>query len=108
MTKDAYLSMCEALGSEPKEEEIPVAVEDLLFDTVRAIAIHSYLPDRFEGMSGFPYKDLAGLNTVLKAFSIESPEDILYIMSVLKQLDADNVEEFNNRSKNVKLEKNSG
>jgi len=99
MTRESYLDMCEAMGSEPIDEEIPVGAEDLLYETVRALAIYSYLPDRFDGMSGFPFKELTSLPILLRAQEVESPEDILYVMSILKILDADNIEQFNSKNK---------
>ncbi len=52
MTKDAYLEMCDTLGSEPLEEEIPVEYEDLHTEVQQAFSIYSKLRDDWDGMSG--------------------------------------------------------
>ena len=52
MTKEQYLDMCEQLGSEPLQEEIPADFEDFPYPVQVAINIFYILPDIFEGMSG--------------------------------------------------------
>ncbi len=52
MTKDAYFEMCEALGSEPNEDEIPVEYSDF-YDTVQqAFNIYNKLKDEWDYMGG--------------------------------------------------------
>ena len=52
MTKKQYLLMCEQLGNEPIEEEIPADFEDFPYEVQEVIQIFSILPDIWEGMSG--------------------------------------------------------
>lgn len=52
MTKDAYFEMCEALGSEPVESEIPVDYSDLNLDIQEALGIYSKLKDEWDYMNG--------------------------------------------------------
>lgn len=52
MTKAAYFEMCEALGSEPLEEEIPVDYEDLLVDVQEALSMYHKLRDEWDTMNG--------------------------------------------------------
>lgn len=52
MTKDAYFEMCEALGSEPLEEEIPVEYEDFFIDVQEALGIYYKLRDEWDTMNG--------------------------------------------------------
>ena len=52
MTKSEYLDMCEALGNEPLEEEIPVAYEELLLEVQEAISVYRKLQDSWDMMSG--------------------------------------------------------
>ena len=52
MTKEQYLMMCEQLGNEPLEEEIPVDFEDFPYVIQEAIQIFIILPDVYEGLSG--------------------------------------------------------
>jgi hypothetical protein len=51
MSKDAYFEMCEMMGSEPKDEEIPIEFNDLPDVVQQALEIYGFLPDRWEGMS---------------------------------------------------------
>lgn len=44
--------MCEQMGTEPLEEEIPASFDDFPYVVQTAINVHSVLPDRWEGMSG--------------------------------------------------------
>lgn len=60
--------MCEALGSEPIEEEIPVEYEDLLTEVQQALDIYSKLKDDWDTMNGnYMGKHYAG---ILDIFSI--------------------------------------
>ena len=52
MTKDAYFEMCEALGTEPIEEEIPVEFGDFPLDVQQAFSIYSKLRDEWDTMNG--------------------------------------------------------
>ena len=68
MTKAAYFEMCEALGSEPIEEEIPVEYEDLFVDVQQALGIYHKLRDEWDTMNGnYLGKSYAG---ILDIFSI--------------------------------------
>ena len=44
--------MCEQLGSEPIEEEIPADFDDFPYEVQEVIQIFSILPDVWEGFSG--------------------------------------------------------
>lgn len=52
MTKDAYFEMCEALGSEPIEEEIPLEIDDLPTEAQTAILLFNGLKDIWDHMNG--------------------------------------------------------
>jgi len=52
MTTEKYLLMCEQLGTEPKQEEIPASFDDFPHIVQTAINIHAVLGDKWEGMSG--------------------------------------------------------
>lgn len=74
MTKDAYFEMCEALGSEPIDSEIPVDYEDLYVDVQEALGIYYKLRDEWDTMNGnYMGKNYAG---ILDIFTIlEVPEE---------------------------------
>ena len=59
MDKHTYFEMCEMLGTEPIDDDIPIEVDDLPELVQKALHIYSYLPDAWEGMSGtYMGKDL--------------------------------------------------
>lgn len=60
--------MCEALGSEPVEEEIPVEYDDLLTEVQQALDIYGKLKDDWDTMNGnYMGKQYTG---ILDIFSI--------------------------------------
>lgn len=52
MTKDQYFEMCETLGSEPLDEEIPIEYDDLVSDVQEALRIYNNLSDSWDYMGG--------------------------------------------------------
>lgn len=52
MTKDAYFEMCEMLGSEPIDSEIPVDYTDFPITVQQAFSIYSKLRDEWDYMNG--------------------------------------------------------
>jgi len=52
MTTEKYFMMCEQLGKEPLEEEVPATFEDFPYVVQTAMNIHAVLPDKWEGFSG--------------------------------------------------------
>ena len=52
MTKDTYFEMCEALGNEPIDEEIPVDYDDFYLEVQEALGIYQKLRDEWDTMNG--------------------------------------------------------
>ena len=52
MTKAVYYEMCEALGTEPVDEEIPIDYEDFCLDVQEALGIYQKLRDEWDTMNG--------------------------------------------------------
>jgi hypothetical protein len=90
MTKDQYFEMCDFMGSEPKEDEIPVDFEDLPNVVQQALEIYGYLPDRWEGMSAtFMGKDYSIVFELFTTYEIEHNVEkrlLLRIMSVIDSI----------------------
>jgi hypothetical protein len=64
--------MCEALGSEPIEEEIPIDREDLSIETQLVFHIYDKLPAKWEGYSGqYMGKELNLLPILCEEFDID-------------------------------------
>lgn len=75
MTKEAYFEMCEMLGTEPVEEEIPVDYSDLLTDVQEALGIYSKLRDEWDTMNGnYLGKNYSGILDILNILEVP-PED---------------------------------
>lgn len=71
MTKEAYFEMCEALGSEPLEEEIPVDYEDFCLDVQEALGIYQKLRDEWDTMNGvYLGKNYVGLVDILALLDV--------------------------------------
>ena len=71
MSKDAYFEMCEMLGSEPIEEEIPVDFSDLPVTAQQAFGIYSKLRDEWDYMNGtYLGKSYAGILDILTLLEV--------------------------------------
>jgi hypothetical protein len=90
MSKDAYFEMCEMMGSEPKDEEIPIEFNDLPDVVQQALEIYGFLPDRWEGMSAtFLGKDYSIAFELFKTYEIDNYIEqrlFLRIMSVIDSI----------------------
>ena len=64
--------MCEMLGAEPDEEEMPCERSDLTYETQVVFDLYDILPSKWEGFSGhYLGKDLLLLPTLFKEFKTE-------------------------------------
>jgi hypothetical protein len=71
MTTEQYLMMCEQMGWEPNEDEMPKDPGFLPFEAQTALLVFNVLPDRFEGMSGtWMGKDFSALDIVFKIYEV--------------------------------------
>jgi len=71
MTRDAYFEMCETLGTEPIDEEIPVEFEDFLLDVQEALGIYQKLRDEWDYMGGnYIGKNYTGLLDILELLDV--------------------------------------
>lgn len=89
MTKEAYFEMCEMLGSEPLDEEVPLELDDFPWLVQQAFAIYGMLSDIWEGMSGsYLGKDYSLLFNLFDLYGIDSAEEKLLATDFIKQIDA--------------------
>ena len=71
MTKEAYFDMCEALGSEPIESEIPIDFGDLFIDVQEAMGIYSKLKDEWDTMNGvYQGKSYSGILDIFEILDV--------------------------------------
>jgi hypothetical protein len=84
MTQEQYFAMCEQMGWEPRDEEIPLDLSSLSYDSQIAMILFNLLSDRIEGMSGtWLGKEFSSLETFMNIYEVENRRDILdYIMII--------------------------
>lgn len=89
MTKETYFEMCEMLGSDPVDEEIPLELDDFPWLVQQAFVIYGMLSDIWEGMSGsYLGKDYSLLFNLFDLYGIDSAEEKLLATDFIKQIDA--------------------
>lgn len=99
MTKQHYLDMCQMLGTEPKEEEIPVEYEDLLSDVHEALNIYSKLRDDWDGMAGiYLGKNFSGLEQIFNLYAVPE-EDRRTLFELLNLIDGIRAKIINSKKK---------
>jgi hypothetical protein len=99
MTKDQYFEMCEMLGSDPVESEIPVEFEDFPFEVQQAFNAYRMLRDEWDTMNGnYLGKSLIGVKDVLEATEIE-PSEQKFIIMLIRVIDNVRSDEINNKKK---------
>lgn len=85
MTADKYYNLCEQMGQEPIEDEIPPDWTDLSYSVQTAINIYSKCGDRVISDIGFIGKDYSSLQILLDAQYIEDTE---YVLDIVHWLEA--------------------
>jgi hypothetical protein len=87
MTKDTYFEMCEMLGSEPVDSEIPVDLEDFPDLIQLCFIVYGFLPDRWDAMGGnFLGKDYTIVFDLFDVYSIDTLDRLL-ALTTLQQMD---------------------
>jgi len=87
MTKSQYFEMCEMLGSEPKDSEIPIEFDDLSTELQEALQIYSNLQDCWDYMGGnYIGKNFNYIETVFKFYNVE-PENYKTMYELLMTID---------------------
>lgn len=89
MTKQTYYEMCEALGTEPLESEMPVELDDFPDEVQEAINVYYKLRDEWDTMNGiYLGKSYNGLADILDMFEVEKC-DRRYMLEWFSVLDAE-------------------
>lgn len=88
MTKEAYFEMCEALGSEPEEDEIPIEMDDFPNEVQEAVTIYYKMRDEWDTMNGvYLGKSFAGFADILNILEVPH-EDRKYLLEWITVMDA--------------------
>lgn len=97
-----YLDMCESLGTEPKEDEIPVEYEDLLADVHEALNIYSKLRDEWDTMNGvYLGKSFVGINDIFHLYGVPE-EDRRTVFELINTIDAARAKILNKKKQTKK------
>lgn len=95
MTRDKYLDMCEMLGSQPLESEMPVEFDDFPIELQQAMLVYRMLRDEWEGFNGlYLGKSYLGLTEIFEYSEIEYSDRKL-ILILIKLIDNVRTEEIN-------------
>ena len=84
MTRERYFAMCEQLGKEPVESEIPPDWEDFPSIVIDAMSVFAMLGDRIMADIGFVGKDFTNLRLYMDIYAIEDKELFLEILTFLE------------------------
>jgi len=83
MTKEKYLRVCEQLGKEPKEKEMPPDMEDFPELVQEAVNTFNMLGDRVYPDIGYVGKDYTNLPIYLDLYEVQDKELFLRILAWL-------------------------
>lgn len=99
MTKEQYFDMCEQMGSEPVEEEIPVEFDDFPLEVQTALSIYKILRDEWEFVGGnYLGKNINGIFEVFDAYDIE-PCDKRFYLELIHMIDSVRIDEIRKQKK---------
>jgi len=92
MTKQSYFEMCEAMNSQPAEEEIPLELADFPLEVEQAYNIYRSLQDKVDSFNGIYYgKALEYAPNLLEFFEIEDRQEIFKILLIIDSLEAEQI-----------------
>ena len=79
--------MCEQMGWEPKEEELPQDGSNLSLECQQALTVLNSLPDIWEGMNGtWLGKDYSGLGTIMDIYEIDDRRAVFTLLKEAESL----------------------
>jgi len=84
MTRDRYFTMCEQMGKEPDEDEIPPDMDDFPYIVAEALTTFSSLGDRVYPDIGYMGKDFTNLSYYIDIYGVEDKELFLEILTFLE------------------------
>ena len=88
MTSELYYEMCEMMGTEPIESQVPVGFHDLHEIIQDYVHIYYLLRDIWDPMGGnYLGKDMSNIFEFFRLYSVE-PEDQIFAIGILQQLDS--------------------
>jgi len=102
MTKEAYFELCEIMGSEPIDEDIPVEFDDFPLEVQQAFSVYRMLRDEWDTMSGiYLGKSFMGIKDILESVEID-PSDQKFIVALVRMIDTVRSNEVNSKKMSEK------
>ena len=99
MTKEQYFEMCETLGSQPLESEMPVEFDDFPDEVQMALSIYRVLRDEWEYMNGnYLGKNLNGIFDLFDVYDLD-PKDKKYYLELIHIIDSVRIAEIRKTNK---------
>lgn len=96
MTKEQYFDMCNQLGSEPVESEIPVEFDDFAMEVQLALSIYRMLRDEWEYMNGtYLGKNLNGIFQLFDVYEV-NPRDKKFYLELIHMIDSTRIDQIRN------------
>jgi len=86
MNLNQYLAMCEQMGWEPDENQMPIGASELSLDSQLALVLLESLPDNWEGMGGtWLGKDYSGLLAIMEIYEIENRRSVFELLKIAEK-----------------------
>ena len=83
MNQDQYIAMCEQMGWEIDETQLPKDPSSLELECQQALMLLNTLPDKWDGMSGtWMGKDYAGLAAIMDIYDIQDRRAVFELLKV--------------------------
>ena len=83
MSQDQYIDMCEQMGWEINEDDIPKDPSVFSIEVQQALMLLNILPDKWEGMSGtWMGKDYSGLDAIMNIYEIDNRRVVFDLVQV--------------------------
>jgi len=102
MTKEAYFELCEVMGNQPIDEEIPVEFDEFPIEVQQAFSVYKMLRDEWDTMSGvYLGKSFTGIRDILEYAEIEESEQ-KFIVSLVRIIDTVRSNETNSKKMSEK------
>lgn len=108
MTRERYLTMCEQLGKEPLDTEIPPDWEDFPDIVVQALNTFNMMGDRVAADIGYLGKDYTNLPIFMEVWGVEDKELFLDILHFLETRAVKQSQELMKRERDKLKRKTSG
>ena len=83
VSAEQYFAICEQMGVEPKDEDIPRDPSTFSTEAQQALVVMNALPDIWEGMNGLWLgKNYNGLFDIMKLYKIDNKLEVFELLKV--------------------------